>query len=216
MKKVLTIVASSLFFMSTAYAGVNMGISAVYLDVEASGSQTLKTTNTVTSTSHSDEAVTGELFIENQDSNGLTLGLAIIPVDAEVGVKTKSRTDKLTSGDVTGSQKAAAEFSMHTTVYAHVPLGGTGAYLKLGAGFVEVKSTESLVTGAKYGDETVNFGTVGLGFQRDLDNGMFARLEAAYSDYEEVTLTSTGSDAASKIKGDIDTWSGKISFGKSF
>ncbi|MDC1112370.1 hypothetical protein OAS43_01040 [Candidatus Pelagibacter sp.] len=215
-KKVLTIVASYLLFMSAANAQVNMGLSAIYLDVEATGQNTLKTTNVVTNTTHNDDGAAGEIFIEHVDSNGLTLGLAVIPMDAEVGTKSVTRTDKLTSGDVTGAQKAAAEFSMHTTIYALVPLGSSGAFLKLGAGFVEVKSTESLITGAKYGDETVNFGTIGLGFQKDFDSGVFARVEGAYSDYEELKLVSTGSDATSTIKGEIETYTGKISVGKSF
>ena len=100
---------------------------------------------------------------------------------------------------------------------AHIPLSYyDGAYLKLGAGFVDVKSTESLVTGAAYGDEKVNFGTIGLGVERDLDNGMFTRIEGAYSDYQEIKLTSTGSDATSTISGEIETLTARITIGKSF
>ena len=97
-----------------------------------------------------------------------------------------------------------------------MPLGSTGIYAKLGGGSVDVESTESLVTGAKYGDETVNFLTIGLGFERELDNGLFARFEGSFSDYDSIELKSTGSDAVSTINGDIETVNARISIGKAF
>ena len=157
-----------------------------------------------------------KILLEKKNDNGLTLGLAVIPFSAEVGSNSVSRTDKLTSGTVTGTNKASADFSMHTTFYALIPLGTEGVYAKIGAGFVEVESTESLVTGAKYGDETVNFLTIGLGFERELDNGLFARFEGSYSDYDSIELKSTGSDAVSTINGDIETVNARLSIGKAF
>jgi hypothetical protein len=216
MKKILTILASTILLMSAANAQVSMGISGIYLDVEASGTETLKTTAVKSSKTHSDEAVAAEIFIEKQTAEGLSVGLAIIPMSAEVGSSSTQRTDKLTSGTVTGTQKASAEFSMHTTVYALVPMGSNGFYAKLGAGFVDVESTESFKTGASYGDETLNFATIGFGVNRDLANGTFVRAEAAFTDYEEFELKSTGSDAVSTINGDLETLSAKISIGKSF
>mgnify|MGYP002884178174 FL=1 len=216
MKKILLLTSSFLFCFSLANAEMNMGISGMYLDVEAVGKHTLKTTGVVENKTHNDEALAGEIFIEKELDGGLTLGVAVIPLSAEVGSSSVSRTDKLKSGDVTGTQRASADFSMHTTIYALIPLGSAGVYAKVGAGSVEVESTESLVTGAKYGDETVNFATIGLGFERDLDNGMFARFEGSYSDYESVELKSTGSDAVSTINGDIETITARLSIGRAF
>ena len=216
MKKILLLTTSFLFCFSIANAEMNMGISAMYLDVEASGKQTLKTTGTVANKTHNDEAIAAEIYVEKELDSGLTLGVAVIPGSAEVGSSSVSRTDKLTSGDVTGTQRASADFSMHTTIYALIPLGSNGLYAKLGAGSVDVESTESLVTGAKYGDQTANFGTIGLGFEKNLDNGMFARFEGSYSDYENIELKSTGSDAVSTISGDIETITARVSIGKSF
>ena len=216
MRKIILTIFSSIFLMGMANADLRIGVSGMFLDVEATGSETLKTTGVKASKTHNDDALAGEIFLENKTAEGLVIGIAVIPVDAEVGSSAVTRTDKLQSGDVTGTQKAAAEFSGHTTFYAHVPLGGTGAYLKLGAGFVNVKSTESLKPGATYGDQDVNFGTIGLGFERDLDNGLFARVEGAYSDYEEISLSSTGSDAVSTIKGELEVVTARITIGKSF
>ena len=216
MRKILLLASSFLFCFSVANAEMSMGISGMYLDVEASGQQKLKTTGTIAKKDHNDQAAAAEIFLEKKNDNGVVLGVAVIPFSAEVGSSLKSRTDKLTSGNVTGNQKASADFTMHTTVYALVPLGTNGIYAKVGAGMVEVESTESLVTGAKYGDETVSFGTIGLGFEKALDNGAFARVEGTYADYESVELRSTGSDAVSTITGDIETYTARISVGKSF
>ena len=195
---------------------MSMGISGMFLDVDASGSQTLKQSGAKANKEHNDQAAAAEIFLEKKNDNGLTLGLAVIPFSAEVGSNSVSRTDKLTSGTTTGTNKASADFSMHTTFYALIPLGSNGLYAKLGAGSVDVESTESLVTGAKYGDQTANFGTIGLGFEKNLDNGMFARFEGSYSDYENIELKSTGSDAVSTISGDIETITARVSIGKSF
>lgn len=216
MKKIVLTLITLMFSFSVANAEMNMGVSALYLDVEADGSQTLKTSGAKATTTHNDEAFAGEIFLEKVLDGGAVVGVALIPASAEVGSKLKSRTDKLTSGNVTGNQKASADFSMHTTIYALLPMGDSGFYGKLGFGFVDVESTESLVTGAKYGDDTANFATIGLGFQRDLDNGMFTRFEGSYSDYEQIKLKSTGSDAVSTIEGEIETINGRITIGKSF
>ena len=53
-------------------------------------------------------------------------------------------------------------------------------------------------------------------FNKERDNGTFVRAEAAYTDYEEFELKSTGSDAVSTISGDLETLSARISVGKSF
>jgi len=216
MRKILTILASTVLLMSAANAQVSMGISGMYLDVEVSGTQTLKTSGSKSSKTHSDEAMAAEIFIENKTDSGLSLGLAIIPMSAEIGTNSVSRTDKLTSGTVTGTNKASADFSMHTTIYALMPMGSNGFYAKLGGGFVDVETTESLKTGASYGDESLNFATIGFGINKERDNGTFVRAEAAYTDYEEFTLKSTGSDAVSTISGDLETLSARISVGKSF
>ena len=216
MKRILLMASSFLFCFSVANAEMSMGISGMYLDVSAEGQQKLKTTGTIAKKDHDDDAAAAEIFLEKKMDDGLVLGVAVIPFSAEVGSSLKSRTDKLTGGNVTGNQKASADFSMHTTFYGLVPIGTDGVYAKVGAGLVKLESTESLITGAKYGDETINFATIGVGYERDLVNGAFARIEGSYANYESVELKSTGSDAVSTISGDIETYTARISIGKSF
>jgi hypothetical protein len=216
MRKLILAISSFVFIMTSAIAEVNLGVSGVYIDVEASGTETLKQSKAEQTKKHTDNAAAAELFMEVVTDNGLTIGVALMPGKAEIGTKTATRTDKLQTGSSSVTQKAQAEFSGHTTIYAHVPIGSSAFYGKLGGGFVDVDTNESLGTGASYGNESVSFATVGLGFQRDMSNGLFMRAEATYSDYEKFELKSTNSDAVSTIKADIETITGRVSVGKSF
>ena len=215
MRKILVLMTSFLFLTFGAQAGVNIGISGIYLDIDTDGTETLKQNSVKTSKTHSETAAVGEIFIEAVNDSGIAFGVAVIPGEAELGSNSTTRTDKLTSGTSTVTQKAQAEISGHTTVYALFPVINENLYLKVGAGSVDVETNETLGTGAAYGNQSVNFATLSLGLQRDL-GGLFMRAEIGHTDYEEVHLKSTSSDAVSDIRGDISHTHGKISVGKSF
>ena len=215
MKKILVLITTFMFLTIGANAGINVGVSVKQLDIETSGSEKLKTNNIGSMKKHSEEATVGEIFIEAQNDSGFAVGVALIPGEAELGSNSATRTDKLTSGSSTVTQKAQAEISGHVTAYAILPVMNSG-YLKVGAGSVDVETNETLGTGAAYGNESVSFGTIAVGVQKSNDNGLFFRAELGYTDYEEVVLKSTGSDAVSTIKGDISHTHGKISIGKAF
>ncbi len=214
MKKLLIVI--SLFLLtSVAQAGVNVGISGMRMAIDVEGSETLKSNGLYSTKNHAETAEAAEAFIELSGDSGMFFGVAIIPGEAELGSSSSTRTDKLTSGSSTVTQKAAAEFSDHTTFYIGFPIGDGGMYAKIGGGTVDVTTQESLGTGSSYGDQTVNFGLAGLGYEMDL-GAMFARIEGTYSNYEEVELKSTGSDVSSTIRGDIDALTGRISLGMAF
>jgi len=216
MKKLLIITSTIFLYVISAQAGVNIGITGMAVDMTAKGSETLKTSSAVQNRTKSDTFGTPEIFIENERDSGVIIGLSVIPMDAEISSNSLSRTDELTAGSSTVTNKASAEFSGHSTLYLLLPINDSGLFGKVGIGRVDVKSTESLGTGAAYGDKVVNFKTIGLGYKKDLSDGMFARFEGSYSDYESIELKSTGSDAVSTIKGDIDTVNARFTIGKSF
>lgn len=219
MSKLLKIIVAAVFLASTAHAAqFNLGVSGMIVDLDADGSETLKTTGVVAKKTHNETFGAGEIFLEvAPEGGGLTLGVAVIPAEAEIGSNSLARTDILT--DNSGSSvtnKASAEFSGHTTVYIALPVRDTGFYLKAGMGQVDVQTTESLGTGAAYGDQSIDFVTIGAGYERSLDNGLFARVEGTYADYDKVELKSTGSDAVSTVTGEIDSMTARVSIGKSF
>ena len=141
----------------------------------------------------------------------------MVPLDADVSNKTKKRTDTETS--VTGtttttstsrSQSAQAELENHITLYANYNLDN-GLYLKGGVAHVTLNTEESLGTGSKYGNEDILGYLVGFG----IESGNW-RTELTYTDYEDISLTSsvarTGVTTNNKIDADLDTVALRVSY----
>ena len=81
-----------------------------------------------------------------------------------------------------------------------------------------VDTTEVLATGTTYGNQDINGLLVGAGINKQNDNGLFFRVEASYTDYEDVSITgSVDSDSVSnKVEADVDATAFKIAIGKAF
>ena len=109
---------------------------------------------------------------------------------------------------------------MHTTIYFETPglgAGGSGGlYLTGGWTSADLLTKEVLGTGSSYPDVDVDGYTVVIGFKTGTDSGMLAKISAEYTDYEDITLNSTGSDTSSKIDATLDTYAVKVSVGYSF
>ena len=74
----------------------------------------------------------------------------------------------------------------------------------------------NLATGGAYGDTSLDGYTLGLGFNNDMDNGMFVRFEAAVMDIDGATLVNKN-DSTKKVTADgIEGISASLSLGKAF
>lgn len=210
---------SALSFTKAFAAEWTMGVSGAIVDLQAEGSETETGSQTAetTSTSVSNMFGTASIFVEAKYDR-FAFGLDYIPMDADVSDATHTRTDTETS--VTGTdtatstsrtQTAAAEVSDHMTLYANYYVNDS-FYLHLGYASVDVNTNESLDTGSKYGNVSINGIQYGAGFQLS-DN---LRLEAAYTDYDDVSITSsvarTGVTTNNKISADLDTTQLKLSY----
>ncbi len=216
MKK-LSILAFALLlsFSSYSFAEMRYGVSLAYTQVDASGSETEG--GEKTNKSVENKVVIPSIFAEYSASDVLSLGIDYIPLSADVSDKTHKRTDVETSvtgtttaANTTRNQKAQAELENHITLYANYSLDGT-YYLKGGVAFVNVASDETLDTGSKYGDEEIFGGVIGLGAQEGN-----LRIEILYTDYEDISLTSsvarTDVSPNNKIDADLDTLAFKLSY----
>ena len=81
---------------------------------------------------------------------------------------------------------------------------------------VEAVTNESLGTGGKYGDETMNGYTFGIGYETDLNNGAFVRLEGNWMQIGGATFTNTVNTGTSVVVDDIDGYGARVSIGRSF
>jgi len=222
MKKI-AIIISSLLLSSQLYAAEwAMGVTGAYSMINGDGKEVEGGETNKGSTSN--DVMIGSIFIDAIVSDKFTLGLDYIPFKADVSDKTKSRTDTETS--VTGtaattstsrSQKAQAELSNHITLYGEY---GEKAYVKFGVAQVDIDTQESLGTGSKYGSDTIYGGLIGLGIKGTADNGVYYKVEGTYTDYENVSFTSsvarTGVTTNNKVDADLDVTALKISIGKKF
>ena len=219
MKKILLGIATFLFLSANAFAGVNMGISGAFTMLETDGTETTKSSSEKNSKSIEENVVVPSLFVEFQNSMGIAVGIDFVPGEAELGSGTGSDDDFETSG----ANKASAELTSHNTIYALIPVGGTGMYVKGGIARATVDTKETLATGTVYGNEDIDGLMLGVGYQNTRDNGMFIRAESTYTDYDDVKFNGSlngnavGDGAVRNVvDADIDALALRISVGKSF
>ena len=205
--KTLALAICLSFFASVASAEIRMGVSVHAMMLETSGSETLRTSGNVTNKSVDETATVPSIFIEAVNSDGLGVGIDYVPV-AELGSGTGDDDDAETSG----ANKASAELTSHSTVYA-IAQNENGLFVKVGMAFADVDTTETLATGDTYGNASTEGLMAGIGLSRDLDNGMFVRGELSHVDYDDISLTSTG---GSTVKASVDSTNVTFSIGKSF
>lgn len=218
MKKLLSsIILASMFLSSAALAGVNLGVTLGEQGYYALGTE--KSNPGGQDETHTTEAGAfgenlEEVFVE-YDAGGVVLGVAYMPNDVET-------PENVNNQDGT-ENKVKAEFSDFTTVYAIVPftfLPAEGLYGKIGYIEADIISIESGMT-SSYPNASTEGYTVGLGYQKNTDNGMFIRIEASAAAYEDVSVTSSTASTADGTKNQVNiedmmTARYQLSIGKSF
>ena len=214
MKKIVTLIFSAFFLSSIANAEMKYGLTGSLTFIDATGSETEG--GEKTNGSADNIVVVPSLFLEYGMGN-LSVGLDYIPLSADVSSKAKKRTDvetsvagTVTSTSTTRNQSAQASLEDHITLYANYMLNDS-YFVKAGIGQVTLSSDESLATGASYGNVDIDAYLIGLGYASG--NG---RIELVYTDYEDISLTSsvarTGVTTNNKIEADLDTVSLKYSY----
>ena len=203
---------------SVLAGGWGIGVTGNQAYFSTTGTETLKTNSTKTTGTVDNDVMVPSVYMEYTGDAGWVIGLDYVPGNATLGAKTTTRTDKLTDG--TGStvtQKAEADVSDHWTVYAETPAWtALGLYLKAGYTEVTVETNENLGTGAAYGNADVSASVVGLGMKRSFGNNALIKLEGTYTDYDSISLSSTGSDVATTIVAEPEAYAVRLSLGYSF
>ena len=224
MKKIATnflavLFISALSFTKAIAVDMTLGVSGAIVNLQAEGheTETGAVSAETTNASVSNMFGAGSIFAEAQFGR-IAFGVDYIPMDADVSDRTHTRTDSETSVTDTATevstartQTAAAEVSDHLTLYANFYVNDS-FYLHLGHASLDVSTNESLDTGSKYGNVSIDGIQYGFGFQMT-DN---FRLEAAYTDYDDVSITSsvarTDVSTNNKISADLDTTQLKLSY----
>jgi len=225
MKKLTILISGFMLLAFTAQAEIRAGLSltAGAFEVDGasekfSGSHSSGAGSTVTkkASAEGDEAEglfgIGSIFVEKSFGK-FALGLDYVPhsLDSETTENTQTSTD---SSDA-GVNKVSVDFENMMTLYGTIALNDN-VYAKAGYMEVDVKTNEVLATGGSYGDTSLDGFVLGLGYNRDLDNGAFVRVEASYMDFDGASLTNTADSAKSVTVDGITGYGAKLSIGKAF
>ena len=216
MKKFISILGASFIWIALiapANSGpVGIGVTLQTGKYGTSGTETEKTVTSVTSEQTSktvEEAFMGaSVYAEFRTDNGWALGVDYVPMNIDLG--SGKRTDASTGADSTaeadtGDRSASAEIDGLTTIYAHIPIGPL--YVLLGYHSADVTTTETLPT-SSYPNASINGFQYGIGMKSDNQR---VRAEIAYSDFDNITLTSSAN--TNKITASADAVSFKLSIG---
>ena len=214
--KFITILASLMLMLTftSLKADMNIGLSVMVGNLDTSGSENEKVdlsgTADVNNKSFTETFYGASVFFEGVADNGLTLGIDYVPVDFDIGdgKRTDSAVATAAGGaeNDTGDRSASATLEDLITIYTNVPLGGNGYYGLIGYHMVDVTTSETLPNSA-YGNVDLNGYQIGFGKKGDN-----YKLEAFYSDFDDISITSTGGSAAHTIEADADAMGLKLSF----
>ena len=196
------------FVTSFALAEKRVGLNLSHMMFEGTGSETLRQSGGVTNYDESGEVTVPSLFFEAVSDTGFGIGVDYVPV-AEIGSGVGADDD---DAETSGKNTVSAEFSAHMTLYA-IAEGSNGIYGKLGYVMADIDTTENLNTGDAYPNTDTTGLMIAVGLSRDLDNGLFVRGDLSYTDYQAISIKSTG---VSTVKADIESTAATISIGKSF
>ena len=215
----------SVFLITSAQAGsFGLGGVANIASVSAEGTETegtsgSETENSVRSATAGNEILFGSIYAEYAfgDGENFVFGIEAIPYSADINSKTLSRTDasqgSYTAVD-TGTLKANAEISKHTTYYVELGQGATGLYGKAGFSQVDIKVKQNNASGyGTYPDKTLDAWTYAVGYKTGFGESGVMKIEGFMTDYDSYSATSTTSNT---VKANLDVVGAKLMFGYKF
>jgi hypothetical protein len=218
MKKIIITLVSSIFllFGNANAVGFNLGLSgaAGVFDVDGATEKNADVTKNTSSEGENAEALyaIGSAFAEVTLTDKIAVGVDYVPHSLE---SNQVSNEQEVAGGSNVTNTAEVHIEDLYTVYASLFLNDN-IYVKAGYSQGDVLTIENLGTGGAYPNSTIDGIVVGLGYDRDLPNGMFVRMEANYMDYGSVQVTNSN-DATKIITVDgVGGYGARLSIGKSF
>ena len=232
MKKIFSVVILSLFYVTGLHAaGINMGVSLSGAVFEVDGGSEDFAAGHVSNTSGSaavskkasaegDSAegafAIGSIFVEKEFGDRFAVGIDYVPHSMESETTENVQIDGPSEANGTSQTNSVqVDFNDLTTIYVTASVN-ENLYVKLGMMTVDVKTNETLATGGSYGDTSLDGMVFGVGYNADLSNGSFIRLEANVMDFDGTTVTNANDTDKSVSVDGIDGYGARISVGKSF
>ena len=186
-------------------------------DVDSNG--TIDDTKNVT-----DDFKVGSIFIENtavaaNGRFGVTLGLDLIPFDADIDKRSVSQSSVKGASDgaaTSGTNSVEGTVEKHMTLYVQpgVMVGGSMVYVTGGIVRADINGRSTSISHTNINETKDLDGTkIGVGIKRELDNGFVVKLDYAETSYDTVTFTTSNN---TKATADLDNTAIALSIGRSF
>jgi len=223
MKKLISVIAGSfLAIMSFNVASaveMRLGVLGNMAADFGEAKETLKDSNRTTKETavlaHSYASVFAEVALDQ--AAGLTFGVEYAPETIELEKETRviptGRTDS-------GSQIIDAEVEDLLTAYVALPIGETGAYVRLGYLQATLNTQETLATGSTYANVDIEGTQLGAGYMGEIGDNLFYKLEGVYNEWDNMALNGSEEGGTSgsfnKIDADITGVAARLAVGFRF
>ena len=222
MKKVIGILIIAALSSFNANAEISIGITGNAGLLDATGKETF---NSKTSTRKEELGIAyvsgfAEYHVPlNIGAGQFRVGASYVPTSLSSETTESVQGSLLAAQGGTGeadrTQKVQADIEDLTSYY--VSYHYNMFFVKAGMMEAKLITKESLDSGSSYPDGSLDGKFFGIGFDKNLNDGVFVRGELAQTDFDDIKLTSTGSDNTNVI--DITGLTGtnlSISVGKTF
>ncbi len=219
MKKLIAILCFSIFAIGSANAEIIAGISGNYGMLDAKGIESVDGGNSTADTTEDLEIGYISVFAEAEVVDSVRVGLTYVPYALESETAENTRNDNCGHNGSTGCTATSntVQVDVENMASFYMSYHVDAFFFKAGITTADVVTNESLATGSKYGDASLDGYFVGAGFDTELDSGLFVRSELALTQYADIKLDSTGSDNSNQINvSNLDGLTASISVGKSF
>lgn len=160
----------------------------------------------------------GSIFTEVALSDNIAIGIDYVPHKLETNQVTNEKEVLAGDGKTLGTNVTnTAEVHIEEIVTAYAALYlNENMYAKAGLIQADVLTKETLGTGGAYPNTDMDGYTVGIGYDKSLDNGMFFRVEANYTEFNDVKVTNSVDSTKSISVDGVKGYGAKLSIGKSF
>ena len=191
MKKLIGIIfGTALLFSTSAQSDVTVGLKVGNGDLEGTSDAYTAGNTNYASTTASKDSMFGAIFAEiGLGDTPVSLGVEYVPLDADVSLDNANAS---TSANVEDYITAYLMY-MHDT-------GDAMIYAKAGYSQADIGTIKSKSTVNSQSSELEGV-MIGAGLQTDeLPSGLMGRLEITYTDFDDITATTTSNGSASVKK----------------
>ena len=208
MKKILSIIFSSVFLMSSAYAGGMIGVKIGHGELEGTRTSTHDSSGGSKSASRDNEYAA--IFAEVSINDGpLSLGFEVVPMEAKIDADPGTSTDA--TAIVENLKTVYALYSYDTDFGA--------IYGKVGYSHADADASTSY-TNTTLSDisDSLEGPMIGIGAQFSVPTPIIdvVRLEGTFTQFDDVSITSKSNDSTHVRTGEAELITYSISLARSF